>query len=183
MKDLYMKSNDIEWSNYLDKDEKLIKSFSVGGKYLSFWFGFYSLTCIIVLIIGIVLAINFGFYFLIFLSILGFLVSFVYYKLYLKAAHKYALTETRVISITGWVNTNTKSIEYNTITDIRVMQNLVDRLLTKTANVEINTAGAEGYEMNLMHIDAPYEVKNIINKYADFGASRPIQVENSKEIK
>ena len=141
------------WSKVLREDEKVDYEFSVGRRYR---------------MLGIILTILFGFPLLFIASILGvviILVGIFYFSHYVRVANAYVLTDRRVLVHTGWLSTNTISIEYKNITDVTVDEPFLERLITKTGNLSINTAGSGIKEVSLRHITTPYEVRKRIDKY------------------
>ena len=66
----------------------------------------------------------------------------------------------------GWLNTHTTSIEYTKITDTSIAQSFVDRILTNTGSIHVNTAGTSGHEVVLTHIENPFEVKRKLGEVA-----------------
>ena len=84
---------------------------------------------------------------------------YFYYVFYLKVANVYAFTNKRVLIHRGWLSTQTNSISYDKITDIIVRENFVDKVLTKTGSIALNTAGTSHYEGSLRFIENPYQVK------------------------
>lgn len=89
--------------------------------------------------------------------LLGVLFYFLYY---LKIANAYALTNRRIIIYTGWLSTNTVSVDFTNITDLQVTASLVERLFFGTGTLYINTAGTDSPEIILRHIANPHSLKN-----------------------
>ena len=79
-------------------------------------------------------------------------------------ANAYALTDRRMLVHKGWLSTSTISIEYKNITDITVDEPFLERLITKTGSLSVNTAGSGIKEVVLRHITTPYEVRKKIDK-------------------
>lgn len=100
-----------------------------------------------------ILIIAIFFYLLIILPLI-----FFYCFYYLKISHEYILTDKRLIIKKGWLSTNTLSVRYSRITDIKVTQGFIDKIL-KLGTISINTAGGEDYEIVLPHISKPYDLK------------------------
>ena len=141
------------WQKTLGKDEEVKYEFSIGNKYRRF-------VLIMWTIISVPLVFVFG------LGVVTFLIAlFVWY--YMKVANAYAFTNKRVLVHTGWLSTKTVSINYDKITDVTVRENFVDRVLTKSGMLFINTAGTTGQEVALKHIDTPYEVKKKLDELRD----------------
>lgn len=94
-----------------------------------------------------------------FLIILPFII--LYNTFYIKISNEFVFTDRRVIVKKGWIETNVKTIYYNRITDISVKQSLLERII-KSGTISISTAGSDGYEAVLWHIDKPYELKKLL---------------------
>jgi len=93
-----------------------------------------------------------------------FLASLFYFGYYLKTANAYAFTNKRVLIYRGWLTTQTISIDYNKITDVSVIEPILDRVVTKSGYLTINTAGTSQHEVMLKHIAFPYEVKKKLDE-------------------
>lgn len=135
------------WKKVLRNDEEVKFEFSVGKKYRTFYLILLSVFATPFLIsapaFGIILLATIFFYF-------GF---------YLKTANAYAFTNKRVLIHKGWLSTNAVSIEYDKITDVSINEPFIERLVTKSGNIAINTAGTSAKEVVLKHVQTPYEVR------------------------
>lgn len=139
------------WSKVLRDDEKVEYEFSIGNKYRMLGLG-------ISVFIGLLFLLAGGF------GVVIILLGVFYYGFYLKAANAYAFTDKRVLIHRGWLSTRTTSIEYSKITDSHVQEPFLERLITKTGNLAINTAGSTGTEVVLRHITAPYEARKMLDQ-------------------
>lgn len=74
---------------------------------------------------------------------------------YLQHARRYYLTNQRVIAIRGLWVLQTTSVEYRSITDIQVHEDLGTRWIFRIGSVGINTAGGGMQEIILGRIDNP----------------------------
>ncbi len=135
------------WQKVLAPDEKVIHEFSIGDQFRLFSF-------ILILIPVMLFMFWMPWVGLVLLLVAAFICGF-----YLKVANAFALTDQRIIIHTGWLNTQTVSVDYSKITDITVKDNIFERLLAGTGNLAINTAGGPEKEILLLHIDSPYEVR------------------------
>lgn len=140
------------WAKVLREDEKVDYEFSVGKKYR---------------MLGLIPSVFVGLIMLLATPPLGVIIILVgvfYFGYYLKVANAYAFTDKRVLVHKGWLSTNTISIEYKNITDVTVDEPFLERVITKTGNLSINTAGSGTKEVLLKHITAPYEVRKKLDK-------------------
>lgn len=87
---------------------------------------------------------------------------FFYNLFYLKISNEYIFTDKRIIIKKGWLSTKTVSARHSRITDVKVNQSLIERILG-VGTISINTAGGEGYEIALSHVSKPYELKKILH--------------------
>lgn len=135
------------WNKVLRDDEEVEYEFSLGKRYRMFY-----LTLFIILGLFLLLGLPP-------LGVIFILFSLFYFGFYLRVANAYAFTNKRVLVHTGWLNTHAISIEYEKITDVTVQEPFLERLITKTGNLSINTAGTTAKEVILKHIPTPYEVR------------------------
>lgn len=87
------------------------------------------------------------------------LMIFFYFGFYLRVANAYAFTNKRVLIHRGWLSTHTTSIDYDKITDITVTEPFIDRIITQSGHLTVNTAGTGLHEVIIKHVDQPYELK------------------------
>lgn len=138
------------WDKVLSTGENLKYEFSVSDSFLKF-----------ALIANILFSIPF-----MFLGGIGFIwlgISLFVCLYYMKVANAYAFTDKRVLIHTGWLNTNLTSVDFNKITDVYVRQRFLDKLIIKSGDLAINTAGTNHKEIILKNIANPYEVKKILD--------------------
>jgi membrane protein YdbS with pleckstrin-like domain len=109
---------------------------------------------ILILIIGVLL-------------VLLIIVSLIYFDWYLKRANIYLITNKRIIIHKGWLFTYLKSIDFQQITDIKVIQSFIDKIIFKTGTLKINTAGTQDYEIALSCVENPHKIKTIIIEVKD----------------
>lgn len=128
-----MKTSRSFWHRHLYPSETVVAAFGVGSGYAGFVLFLAIITLPIVAGIFIL-----GRYF------------------YLKYAFKYAFTNKRIISLEGWFVTHLVTIDYDHITDISVKQDLVDKYITRTGTIVINTAGTNTHELTLHEVDNPH---------------------------
>ncbi len=148
------------WGKVLGQNEKLEFEFSVSDKYANFW-----------LIVSAV--ISFPLVFAMGMGVVTFLIALFYFKYYLKRANIYGFTEKRILIHRGWLSTEAVSVDYDKITDIRVGESFIEKSITKTGRLAINTAGSGNIEIILDRIESPYEIKKkldiLIEKHRHVG--------------
>lgn len=84
---------------------------------------------------------------------------------YMQRANIYAFTTDRIVIHQGWLSTKMTTVDYNKITDIHVNEPLLERVLYKTGNLAINTAGSSKLEIVLKNIERPFEVKKKLDEF------------------
>lgn len=98
-----------------------------------------------------------AFFLLIYIFVIVPIISFIH-TFYLRISNEYIFTEERVLIKNGWLATKIIGINYNRITDVKVTQGIVDRIIG-IGSLLINTAGGEDYEVQLQHVKHPYDLK------------------------
>lgn len=142
------------WNKTLSADEKVEVEFSIGDRYRNFK----------LIIWGII---SFPFLFIFGMGIIIFLIALFYFGYYLKVANAYAFTNKRVLIHRGWLSTHTISVDYSKITDVHVSESFLDRIITHTGNIIINTAGTNFAEIILRNVKSPYEIKKQLDNLKD----------------
>jgi uncharacterized membrane protein YdbT with pleckstrin-like domain len=140
------------WKKVLRADEVVKHEFSIGKRYRTFNMIVWGLVALLFMTGSI----GFG--------VFLFLLVLFYFGFYLRVANAYALTDKRILIHRGWLSTSAVSVEYTNITDVTIQEPFIERLLTKTGNLLINTAGTGAKEVTLTHITAPYEVRKKIDE-------------------
>src|SRR3989344_4307215 len=156
------------WTKMIGEGERIIYEFTLGSRWRKLRIATVSVP---LLAVAIALGIVAGFDTPWFTMATGFWLILtagmvLYYEFYVPASHSYALTNKRIIIHLGWLNTHTTSIEYTKITDTSITQSFVDRILTNTGTIHVNTAGTSGHEVVLTHIENPFEVKRKLGEVA-----------------
>ena len=75
----------------------------------------------------------------------------------------YALTDRRILVHKGWLSTKTTAIRYEKIVEISVIESFLNRKITQSGNVVIQTSGI-GHDFTLFNVESPYEVKKMIDR-------------------
>jgi uncharacterized membrane protein YdbT with pleckstrin-like domain len=143
------------WKKVLSGDERVEHEFSVGSGYTIYSFVAFCLVALLFLILKL-----FGWG--IFISTVGLL-----YALYLKYANAFAFTNKRILIHRGLLSTKTISVDYNKITDVSVYEPFMERIISHTGNININTAGSGKTEIVLLHVTEPYELKKKLDVLKD----------------
>jgi uncharacterized membrane protein YdbT with pleckstrin-like domain len=144
--------NNSVWQKILSKDEIVKEEFSISQKYINIWGTFWTI------IMGLFTIILLG---------AGALIPAFYYFFYLKKANVYAFTNKRILIHRGWLSTNLTSIDYAKITDVFVSEGILQKLITKSGTLKINTAGSGGEEVVLNNVANPYKLKKLLDELKD----------------
>ncbi len=140
------------WQKVLNHHEEIKYEFTIGKRYTN---------------IGAIntIIISLGLMLIFFpLGILLLIIGLFYNLFYLKRAKAYAFTTKRIVVHYGWLSTSTISVDYDKITDVRVNESIIEKVLAKTGDLSINTAGTSNVEIVLAHIDEPYEIKKKLDE-------------------
>lgn len=168
-----------KFQKYLAEDEELVLVTGFGKNYLRHRFALYLLfPGVVFWVLGVgvsyywglqnnldpteLLRVALGF------GLLGGLLAAAFYA-YLQTiwnhhAHRYLLTNRRVVIKKGLFTVRLTSALYDKITHIEVDQSWFDRLVMKHGDLILNTAGVHKDELRLSYIDYPIEFKNILEK-------------------
>ncbi len=169
-----------KFQKYLSEDEDLLLVTGFGTNYIRHRFAFFMLipggVCWI-LGVGVLyyyfshnpgftpddvwrLSVGFGLMLGLFLSMgLAYLLAAWHYH-----AHRYLLTDRRVIIKKGLFNVRLTGAMWDKITHLEVDQSLIDRMIMKHGDIIINTAGMHKDELVIKFIDHPIEFKNLMEK-------------------
>lgn len=139
------------WDKFLSNGEGLKATFSVSKRYRKFGMALWILVSIPLLFIQ-------G------LGVLTFLYALFYFGYYLKHFNNYALTDKRILIYKGWIHKQAICVDYEKITDIEIREPFIDRVMIKSGDILIDTAGLEEKKIILKHIDNPYKIKKQINE-------------------
>jgi len=82
--------------------------------------------------------------------------------IYLRLARHYFVTNERILQINGWLAQQVVSVDYNTITDMTIQQDVLERFLLQTGTIMIDTAGQPSEEIALHHIANPMALRDQI---------------------
>lgn len=158
----------------LNPNEEIKYQFSLGERYLKITkIITISIGSLVLLIIGLFVLPIFNvsgiiiFLIIAILLVLLILFSLFYFNWYLKIANIYIITNKRVLVHRGWLSTRLISADFYQITDTKVHQPFVDKVIYRTGILKINTAGMEAHPIILSHIESPYKVKRKLNEIRD----------------
>ncbi len=140
------------WKKVLGPNEKVEYEFSVGNYYRRF----YLIFC---LVAGVILL-----FYSPSIALLTWLLGIFYFEFFIRWANAYAFTDKRILIYRGWLATELVSIDYDKITDIAVDEPIFDKLLTRSGQLIINTAGTGFPKLELKNIERPYEIKKKLDE-------------------
>ena len=151
------------WNRILSDGETVEYEFSLSNVYRYFWGSLWS-----VLSLPLIFLFKPGQIF--FLIVM--LYNWFYHGFYLQASNAYAFTNRRVLIHKGWLSTITVSVDYNKITDVSVIEKFFEKLIFRSGELLIDTAGTSEEEIVLKHIHAPYEKKKKLDAINDRGKDK-----------
>lgn len=140
------------WDKVLGSNEHVKYEFTVGSQYRMV--GLVGLS-----VIGLL-----SFFWLWQMAIFIIAIALFYYGFYLKAANAYAFTDRRVLVHQGWLSTRMITTEYQKITDVTVLEPLIQRLIFASGTLVVNTAGSKTEEIVLSNVERPYELKKKLDE-------------------
>jgi membrane protein YdbS with pleckstrin-like domain len=149
------------WQRFLLPGESIVFCFGVSGAYLIlFW--------MIPAMVMTALAIYSVFINL----ILGFLLGIVAVSVYLPVLYRryfvhYAITDRRVMTREGLLHKTFVTADLPSVTDVTIDESFLERVLTGTGIVGINTAGSNRVELHFDHVKRPFALRKEIyrNQY------------------
>jgi membrane protein YdbS with pleckstrin-like domain len=145
------------WQKITGDGEEVKKEFSKGDRYIK-------ISLIIWLIVAFFFFISEDFRGI---GVLIALIVLFYYPFYLRVANLYGFTDRRVIIHQGWLSTRMISVDYDKVTDVSAKQGILEKILFKTGDIFIATAGTNRREVTLTRIQDPYQVKKELDKIRD----------------
>jgi len=154
------------WRRFLLPEERLVHVFGVSRAYLAlFWWLPLAilLAAALWLAVGGVPAIGL----LLFLAVGGASLP----PLYLTYFIRYAITDRRVMSREGLLKKDFVAVDLSSITDITIKERLLERIITHSGNVLINTAGSSGIELTLQHAARPFDRRQDIFRHRQEAAA------------
>jgi len=147
------------WQRFLLPDERVIHTFGVGGWYI---FLFWVVPSVVALVLTIVLwLVN---------IIVGILMALICLSvaipaIYLRYFVHYAITDQRVMGREGLLHKKFITADLPSITDVTVHENFLERILTRTGEVGVNTAGSHLIELYFRHVRKPFLIRHDIYKH------------------
>lgn len=94
------------------------------------------------------------------------IIAFVLWLSYLQLiSERYVITDKKISILSGLLNKSIKDIPHSKITDSQITQSFFEKLFFKSGTILLNTAGSDGYEISIKHVNNPFEVKKIVDKH------------------
>jgi len=149
------------WRKVLGPEEEVLHEFSVSERYRRFSIAMWAIMAVALFVPGIIWSP------LLLLGVFGlFLVTgaVIYWYFYVPRANAFAFTDKRVIVHRGWLSTNMTTVEHSKVTDVSVREGFIERVITGSGALAINTAGTAGLEVVLTNVAEPYELKKKLDE-------------------
>lgn len=161
------------FSHYLAEGEEIIAIFGIGERY--FWYTVvgYIMIIIFLLVYPAILHIYFGIFemgerqWLMYLpgiltAIIG--LPFILKLIHLKHKLTYIFTDRRVLVKDGVLSVKTISAPYDKITHMTVREDFFKKLSYQMGDITIHTAGPTPVEIDLIKVQYPMKVKNLLEE-------------------
>jgi len=148
------------WSRFLLAKEEVIHDFGVSRWYITI---FFLLPSILLMAVAIFSFLN---EYLIVCLLLAF-IALVFFvpAIYLAYFVHYVVTSQRVISREGIFHKKFIAVDLPSITDVTISEAFLERLITKSGIIGLNTAGSHHIELSLRHISRPFNRRKDIYKH------------------
>ncbi len=130
-----------KYAKYLAGGEEIVSVFGIGNRY--FWFNAIFLAPLSLVLVGL---------------------PFFLKLVHLKHSKTYILTDRRVLIKDGVFSTKTISAPYDKITHISVREDFFKKLSYGIGDITIHTAGPMPVEIDLIKVQNPLQVKNLIEE-------------------
>jgi len=148
------------WQRFLLENEQIVHTFGVSRRYV---ITFFWLPAAFFLVVGlVVLSNNLLLGILTLIPAGGLLMPAVFLWLFVH----YAITDKRVMSREGVLHKRFVTVSFRSITDVTVNELFLERLLTRTGTIGVNTAGSNRIELHWRHIAKPVERRKDVYKHA-----------------
>lgn len=128
-------------AEYLAEGEEIVAVFGIGNKY--FWINLIPLTLLSIPLVGL---------------------PFLLKHIHLKHKLTYILTDRRVLIKDGVLSVKITTAPYDKITHITVREDFFKRLSYGIGDITIHTAGPTPVEIDLIKVQNPMQVKNLIEE-------------------
>jgi uncharacterized membrane protein YdbT with pleckstrin-like domain len=144
------------WRKYLLPDERSIHTFGVSGLYITM---FWIVPMLLVFIAaGAVALFNPLLGLLLTIPALGLLIPTLYQLFFIH----YAITDQRMMEREGIFHKRFITVDFGSVTDVFIHEPFLERLLTGTGTLGVNTAGGPRMELIFNHVRRPYKLRNDI---------------------
>ncbi len=160
-------------ADYLADGEEVVAVFGIGEKY--FWYTFFSYIIIVIFLLGYPLLLraipglewinDYGYWIFlpgVLVAIGGF--PFVLKLIHLKHSITYILTDRRVLIKDGILSVKWTSAPYDKITHLTVKEDFIKKVSYNIGDITIHTAGPTPIETDLIKIQHPVKVKNLLEE-------------------
>jgi uncharacterized membrane protein YdbT with pleckstrin-like domain len=148
------------WKRFLLPNEKPIHMFGVSGAYI---FLFWVVPALAVLVLAFYVGIFYTYIGLMFaVPALAMLLPAMYMAYFVH----YIVTDQRVMSREGFLYKKFVTVSLSSITDMQVHESLLERMITRTGTIGVNTAGSPRIELFFHHVDRPLDRREDIIKHS-----------------
>lgn len=130
-----------KYAKYLAHGEEMVAVFGIGDRY--YWANLIALIPLSLVIVGL---------------------PFLFKLIHKRHGKVYILTDRRVLIRDGVLSVKTISAPYDKITHISVKEDFLEKFSYNMGHITIHTAGPTPVEIDLINVQNPLEVKNLIEE-------------------
>ncbi len=155
------------FSKYLSEDEELVLVTGLSSAYMRNKFIMYMLFPGLLcfgLGLGLGWMLNLGKIWALVFAFSGMFGATILKTMHLYHANRYLLTTRRIVIKKGLLSVKLIAALYDKITHLEVDQSFIDRLLLHHGTIIIHTAGMNKGGINLIAVDYPLELKNLLER-------------------
>lgn len=158
---------------YLADGEEAVAVFGIGEKY--FWYTFLSYITIVFFLLlypillrmlpGLEVISSYGYWVFVpgvLVGVIGF--PYILKLIHLKHSITYILTDRRVLIKDGIFSVNWTSAPYDKITHLTVKEDFIKKISYQIGDITIHTAGPTPIETDLIKVQHPVKVKNLLEE-------------------
>lgn len=162
-----------KFQHYLANGEEVVTVFGIGEKY--FWYTFLSYVTIVVFLLFYPLLLRlvpgfeklneFGYWIFapaVIIAVIG--LPFVLRLVHQKHSLTYIFTDRRVLIREGMLSVNWTSAPYDKITHLSVRESFIKKISYSIGDITIHTAGPTPIETDLIKVQYPVKIKNLLEE-------------------
>lgn len=155
----HSKRHERYWGKFLLPGERAIHTFGVSGAYIVLFWVVPFLAMLLAAVVMMFVNVLLGALFII--PSLSLLLPAFYSQFFVH----YAITDRRVMEREGVLHKRFVTVDLASITDVLIHEPFLERFITRTGTISVNTAGSPGSELTYRHVRRPFDVKQDIYRH------------------